>query len=179
LLQYGRIKNAYNSLSAKVQNLKNEEGDLKERLNDCRTVIARMADIHKFGLERFTTSMETLTIASVNKINYTTNTSIKSMQTNEQQIKRTGENVITKLQNLETKVAEQFDLLQKIGGTFEFSPLIKAARGQDVGANELKSATIRAIDIMISRLDGMENGITIDRLTQARNSLKSEYLLFN
>ncbi|HEY7571475.1 MAG TPA: hypothetical protein VH796_08900 [Nitrososphaeraceae archaeon] len=179
LLKYGQIRNAYNSLSTNVQNLKAEEDDLKKRLNNRRNAIARMDDIHKLVLEQFTASMETLTITSVNKINYTTNTSIKSMQNHEQQIKLTGENVITTLQNLERKVAEQFDLLQKIGSTFEFSPLIKAARGQEVDANDLKSATIRAIDIMISRLNGMENGITINRLGQARNSLKSECLLFN
>jgi hypothetical protein len=70
-------------------------------------------------------------------------------------------------------------MLRKIGSSLEFSPLIKATRGQYVDADELKHPVIRAIDIMISRLDSITNSVTKNELEKARNSLQSESLIFS
>jgi hypothetical protein len=73
--------------------------------------------------------------------------------------------------------AKQLDLFHKIGSSAEFEPLIKAARGQYIDPDELKYPVIRAIDIMISRLNSIANNLTKNKLEQARNSLQSECLI--
>jgi hypothetical protein len=50
---------------------------------------------------------------------------------------------------LNSIILNQFDQIQSLSGFVEFGPLVKAAKGQTVPKNELKSAVIKAIDILI------------------------------
>jgi len=68
-------------------------------------------------------------------------------------------------------------LFQKIGATAEFSPLVKAARGQYVDREELKVSVIRAMGIMRSRLNYMLNSRTQNKLQEAIEELESEILV--
>ena len=62
------------------------------------------------------------------------------------------------LQTLDANTRQQLDLFQKIGVAAEFSPLIKAGRGQYVDLDELKGTVIRAMGIMHSKLNNTVNG---------------------
>jgi hypothetical protein len=63
-----------------------------------------------------------------------------------------------------------------IGASAEFSPLIKAARGEIVDLYELKTSVIRALGIMSSRLDNIEHRLAKDTINKAINTLQSEWL---
>lgn len=54
---------------------------------------------------------------------------------------------------LNVVIKQQQDVIQKNGLLGEFGPLIKAARGETVSAEELRLAVVRALDLMISRID--------------------------
>jgi hypothetical protein len=60
-----------------------------------------------------------------------------------------SEQTVKSLQTLDANTKQQLDLFQKIGATAEFSPLVKAARGQYVDREELKVSVIRAMGICI------------------------------
>jgi hypothetical protein len=57
---------------------------------------------------------------------------------------------------LNSIILNQFDQIQSVSGFVEFGPLVKAAKGQTVPKNELKSAVIKAIDILISKIDSTD-----------------------
>lgn len=88
-----------------------------------------------------------------------------------------AEQAVKNIQTLDTNTKQQMDLFQKIGATAEFSPLIKAARGQYVDLEELKGSVIRAMGIMHSKLNYMLNNGTNDALQKAIESLESEILV--
>jgi hypothetical protein len=62
------------------------------------------------------------------------------------------------------------DLLQS------FSPLIKAARGEIVDINELKTSVIRVLGIMSSRLDNIRYRSAKEIIDKAINILQLEWL---
>ena len=43
-----------------------------------------------------------------------------------------------------------------MSGFVEFGPLVKAAKGEIVSINQLKNALIKAIDILISKIDSTD-----------------------
>ena len=67
-------------------------------------------------------------------------------------------------------------MYQKIGSPAEFSPLIKAARGEIVDIDELRISVIRALGIMTSRLDNIMHRVAKDTLEKTINILQSEFL---
>lgn len=183
LLEYGNIKSAYNSIYAKMQSLKSEAEDLDRKNNEHRKMMGTITDIiagiMQDRLQQFTQAIETIFRTAEDGLGCSTNSSIKKMQNTEQQLVYTGERAKGIVQSLELELAKQWDLFHKIGSSAEFYPLIKAARGQSIDPDELKYSVIRAIDIMISRLNYIANSVTKNRLEQARNSLQSECLIFS
>ena len=59
----------------------------------------------------------------------------------------------------------QFDQIQSVSGFVEFSPLVKAARGQNVPKNQLKYAVVKAIEILI-KSDPTDRSISTLKATQ-------------
>ncbi|MGH9995192.1 MAG: hypothetical protein ACRD4J_08150 [Nitrososphaeraceae archaeon] len=101
----------------------------------------------------------------------------ESLRTVKQQSLSIAKQTVKSLQTLEANTKQQLDLFQKIGATAEFSPLIKAARGQYVDLEELKVSVIRAMGIMHSRLNCMLNSRTQNKLQEAIEELESEILV--
>ncbi len=100
-----------------------------------------------------------------------------SLRTVKQQSLSIAEQTAKGLQTLDANTKQQLDLFQKIGATAEFSPLVKAARGQYVDPEELKVSVIRAMGIMHSRLKYMLNSRTQNKLQEAIEELESEILV--
>jgi len=57
---------------------------------------------------------------------------------------------------LNSIILNQFDQIQAVSGFVEFGPLVKAAKGEIVSINQLKNALIKAIDILISKIDSTD-----------------------
>jgi len=57
---------------------------------------------------------------------------------------------------LNSIILNQFDQIQAVSGFAEFGPLVKAAKGEIVSINQLKNALIKAIDILISKIDSTD-----------------------
>ena len=51
---------------------------------------------------------------------------------------------------LNSTILAQLEQIQQVSSFVEFGPLVKAAKGQKVPINQLKSAVIKALDILIS-----------------------------
>ncbi len=111
------------------------------------------------------------------KISESNKTTDKSLQIMKHQSFSIAEQVAKSLQTIDTNTKQQMDLFQKIGAAAEFSPLIKAARGQYVDLDELKGSVIRAMGIMHSRLNNTLNGGTMDTLHKAIENLESDLLV--
>ena len=111
------------------------------------------------------------------KISESNKTTDKSLQIMKHQSLSIAEQVAKSLQTIDTNTKQQMDLFQKIGAAAEFSPLIKAARGQYVDLDELKGSVIRAMGIMHSRLNNTLNGGTKDTLHKAIENLESDILV--
>jgi hypothetical protein len=113
------------------------------------------------------------------KINGSKKAADQSLLSVKQQSLSIAEQAVNSLQTLDAEVRQQLDLFQKIGASAEFSPLIKAARGQYVDLDELRTSVIRAMGIMHSRLKYIQNNGTKDLLQKAIESLESELLIPN
>ena len=183
LLEYGNIKSAYYSIHAKVQSLKSEAQDLDRKNDEHRKMIGTITNIiigiMQGNLQQFKQAIQNIFHTAEDGLNCSTNSSIKKMQNTEQQLINTGERAKGMVQSLELELNKQLDMFHKIGSSAEFSPLIKAARGQFVDPDELKLPIIRAIDIMISKLNSIASSVTKNKLEQARDSLQSECLIFS
>jgi hypothetical protein len=183
LLEYGNLKSAYYSIHAKVQSLKSEAEDLDRKNDEHRKMIGTITNIiigiMQGNLQQFKQAIQNIFHTAEDGLNCSTNSSIKKMQNTEQQLVNTGERAKGIVQSLELELNKQLDMFHKIGSSAEFSPLIKAARGQFVDPDELKLPIIRAIDIMISKLNSIASSVTKNKLEQARDSLQSECLIFS
>lgn len=67
---------------------------------------------------------------------------------------------------LNSIILMQFDQIQQVSGFVEFGPLVKAAKGQQVPINQLKSGVIKAIDILITS-DSTDCSTTILKTTKS------------
>ena len=179
LLEYGNIKSAYDSIYTKVQTLKSEEKGLVLKIDQHQKMIDVISGIMKDGLQQFTQTIQTMSHTTEDGLNRATASSIEKIQKTEQQLVRVGEGAKGIVQSLNDEVDKQLDLFRKIGSSAEFAPLIKAARGQYIDPDELKFAVIRAIDIMMSRLNSIANSVTKNKLEQAKSSLQSECVIFS
>lgn len=138
-----------------------------------------MTGIMQDRLQQFTLALQTISHTTEDGLNRAITSSMEKIQNTEQQLVYTGEKAKGIVQSLNLELVKQFDLFHKIGSSAEFAPLIKAARGQYIGPDELKFPVIRALDIMISRLNSTSYGATKNKLEQARDSLQSECLIFS
>lgn len=111
------------------------------------------------------------------KISVSNKTTDESLQMMKHQSLSIAEQEAKSLQTIDTNTKQQIDLFQKIGAAAEFSPLIKAARGQYVELDELKGSVIRAMGIMHSRLNNTLNGGTKYALHKAIENLESDLLV--
>jgi len=179
LLEYGNIKSAYFSVYAKVQSLKSEAEDLDKKNDQHRKTIDLVSGIMQDRLQQFTQAIQTISHTAEDGFSSSTNSSIKKMQNTEEQLVNTGERTKRIAQSFELELNRQFDMFGKIGSLAEFSPLIKAARGQSTDPDGLKYSVIIAIDIMISRLNSITNADTKKKLEEAEDSLRSACLIFN
>lgn len=62
-------------------------------------------------------------------------------------------------------ILNQFDQMQAVSTSIDFGPLVKAARGETVPKNELKSAVIKAIDILMGNdpTDHLNSALNVAR----------------
>ena len=111
------------------------------------------------------------------KINKSKKTTDESLQSMEQKSLYIAERAVNGLQTLDATTKQELDLFHKIGAAAEFSPLIKAARGQYVDIDELKGSVIRAMGLMHSRMSSTLNKGTKDALQEMIEHLESEILV--
>lgn len=71
-------------------------------------------------------------------------------------------------------VMAQFAQIQNVSRFIEFDPLVKAAKGEVVPINQLKNALIKAIDILISKIDSTDRSTSALKTT--RHLLQSDVL---
>ncbi|MDF2768105.1 MAG: hypothetical protein K0S91_940, partial [Nitrososphaeraceae archaeon] len=102
--------------------------------------------------------------------------SIQTIQNIKEQSLAIGKQSKIGLQFVNAEVNKQLEIFQMIGASAEFSPLIKAARGEIVDINELRISVIRALGIMTSRLDNIMYRAAKDIIDKAINILQSEWL---
>jgi hypothetical protein len=182
----GRIASMNEQLQKSQQNLHHislEYAQKKNVLDILTELIGTITDtiigIMQDNLQQFKQAIQNIFHTAEDGLNCSTNFSIKKMQNTELQLVNTGERAKGIVQSLELELNKQLDMFHKIGSSAEFSPLIKAARGQFVDPDELKLPVIRAIDIMISKLNSIASSVTKNKLEQARDSLQSECLIFS
>ncbi|HEX2067526.1 MAG TPA: hypothetical protein VHF08_02380 [Nitrososphaeraceae archaeon] len=109
------------------------------------------------------------------------NTSTQNLQAIQLQTLQTVKEADTIIKSLNNEVKTQFEEIQKLGSSQEFSALIRAAKGDNsVNIEELKYAGIKTIDIIMSRLsDDYNNNNSSNKeikesLERARTSLQSK-----
>jgi hypothetical protein len=109
------------------------------------------------------------------------NTSTQNLQAIQLQTLQTVKEADTIIKSLNNKVKTQFEEIQKLGSSQEFSALIRAAKGDNsVNIEELKYAGIKTIDIIMSRLsdddynNNSSNKEIKESLELARISLQSK-----
>ena len=155
LVKYGTISGAYNNIAAKVDSLTSESNALTKKVDGLREEQRKISDVIEFQLGEVTKAIQTFLDNLGSHINEVSKTSIQTIKNIKEQSLAIGEQSKIGLQSISEKVKQQLDLYQEIGSPAEFSPLIKAARGEIVDINELRISVIRALGIMSSRLDNI------------------------
>lgn len=177
LLQYSGLVNARKQLESIVKALRLEKeqltigvkvlkGEAKEISLRIKLEVSHVSKI----IQVFLNDLE----AKISETNKTTDMSLRTVK---QQSLYIADQVAKGLQTLDANTRQLLDLSQKIGAAAEFSPLIKAGRGQYVDLDELKGSVIRAMGIMHSRLNHMLNSRTQNKLQEAIEELESEILV--
>ena len=103
--------------------------------------------------------------------------STQNLQAIQLQTLQTVKETDTIIKSFNNEVKTQFEEIQKLGSSQEFSALIRAAKGDNsVNLEELKYAGIKTIDIIMSRLsdDNSSNRGIKESLERARISLQSK-----
>src|SRR5918994_5390340 len=176
LVKYGTIIGAYNNIAAKVDSLTSEYNALTKKVEGLREEQRRISDVIEFRLGKCTKAIETFLNNLDSHINEVSKTSIQTIKNVKEQSLVIGEQSKIGLQFVNEKVKQQLDLYQEIGSPAEFSPLIKAARGEIVDIDELRISVIRALGIMTSRLDNIMHRAAKDTVEKTINILQSEFL---
>jgi hypothetical protein len=156
------LTSEYNALTKKVEGLREEQRKIS---NDIE---------FQFGM--CTKAIETFLNNLDSHINEVSKTSIQTIKNIKEQSLVISEQSKIGLQFVNTEVNKQLEIFQMIGASAEFSPLIKAARGEIVDINELRTSVIRALGIMTSRLDNIMYKEAKDIIDKAINILQSEWL---
>jgi hypothetical protein len=176
LVKYGTIIGAHNDIAAKVVSLTSECNALTKKIEGLRNEQRRISDVIEFQLGKCTKAIETFLHNLDNHINEVSKTSIQAIKNVKEQSLAIGDQSKMGLQSISQKVKQQLDLYQEIGSPAEFSPLIKAARGEIVDINELKTSVIRVLGIMSSRLDNIRYRSAKEIIDNAINILQLEWL---
>jgi hypothetical protein len=177
LLQYGGLVNAKTHLESKVKSLSLENEKLSAKVQVLREEGKKISLSIGFDMSHGRKIVQTFLKDLEAKISESNKTTDKSLQVMKNQSLSIAEQVAKSLQTIDINTKQQMDLFQKIGAAAEFSPLIKAARGQYVDLDELKGSVIRAMGIMHSRLNNTLNGGTKDTLHKAIENLESDLLV--
>ena len=175
LVKYGTIIGAYNNIAAKVDSLTCEYNALTKKVEGLREEERRISDLLEFRLGEATKVIQTFLQNLNSHIKETSKASIQTIQNIKEQSLAIGEQSKIGLQFVNAEVNKQLEIFQMIGASAEFSPLIKAARGEIVDINELRISVIRALGIMTSRLDNIEYRFAKDIIDKAINILQSEW----
>ena len=176
LVKYGTISGAYNNIAAKVDALTSESNALTKKVEGLREEQRRISDVIEFQLGKCTKAIETFLNNIDSHINEVSKTSIQTIKNTKEQSLVIGEQSKIGLQFVNAEVNKQLEIFQMIGASAEFSPLIKAARGEIVDINELRTSVIRALGIMTSRLDNIMYRAAKDIIDKAINILQSGWL---
>ena len=176
LVKYGTISGAYNNIAAKVDALTSESNALTKKVEGLREKQRRISDLLEFQSGEATKAIQTFLQNLDSQIKDASKTSIQTIQNMKEQSLAIGKQSKIGLQFVNAEVNKQLKIFQMIGASAEFSPLIKAARGEIVNINELKISVIRALGIMTSRLDNIEYRFAKDIIDKAINILQSEWL---
>ena len=176
LVKYVTIIGAYNNIAAKVDSLTSESNALIKKVEGLREEQRKISDVIEFQLRKCTKAIETFLNNLDSHINAVSKTSIQTIQYIKEQSLAIGEQSKIGLQFVNAEVNKQLEIFQMIGASAEFSPLIKAARGEIVDINELRISVIRALGIMTSRLDNIMYRAAKDIIDKAINILQSEWL---
>lgn len=177
LLQYGGQVNARTQLESIVKALRLEEERLTDRVKVLKEETNKISLSIKFEVSHGTKLIQIFLKHLEAMIAESNKASEESLRSVKQQSSSIAEQTVKSLQTLDANTKQQLDLFQKIGATAEFSPLVKAARGQYVDPEELKVSVIRAMGIMHSRLKYMLNSRTQNKLQEAIEELESEILV--
>jgi hypothetical protein len=177
LLQYGSLVNARTQLESIVKALRLEKEQLTVRVKVLKEEAKEISLRMKFEVSHGSKIIQVFLNDLETKISETNKTTDTFLRTVKQQSLYIADQVAKGLQTLDINTRQQLDLFQKIGAAAEFSPLIKAGRGQYVDLDELKGSVIRAMGIMHSKLNNTVNDRTKDSLQQAIVSLESNILL--
>jgi uncharacterized protein (UPF0335 family) len=175
LVKYRTISGAYNNIAAKVDSLTSESNALTKKVEGLREEQRKISDVIEFQLGKCTKAIGTFLNNLDSHINEVSKTSIQTIKNIKEQSLAIGEQSKIGLQFVNAEVNKQLEIFQMIGASAEFSPLIKAARGEIVDVDELKTSVIRALGIMTSRLDNIENRFAKDIIDKAINILQSEF----
>lgn len=176
LVKYGTIIGAHNDIAAKVVSLTSECNALTKKIEGLRNEQRRISDVIEFQLGKCTKAIETFLHNLDNHIKEVSKTSIQAIKNVKEQSLIIGDQSKMGLQSISQKVKQQLDLYEEIGSPAEFSPLIKAARGEIVDINELKTSVIRVLGIMSSRLDNIRYRSAKEIIDKAINILQLEWL---
>jgi DNA repair exonuclease SbcCD ATPase subunit len=176
LVKYGTVVSAYNDIAAKVVSLTSEYNALSKKIEGLREEERRISDLLEFQLGEVTKMIQTFLQNLDSQIKNSSKTSIQTIQDIKEQSLVIGEQSKIGLQSIIEKVKQQLDLYQEIGSPAEFSSLIKAARGEIVDINELKTSVIRVLGIMSSRLDNIMHRVAKEKIDDTINILQSVWL---
>lgn len=177
LLQYGGLVNAKTQIESIVKALRLEEEHLTYRVKVLKEDAKKISLSIKFEVSHGSKIIQIFLKDLEAKIAESNKATEGSLRTLKQQSLSIAEQTVKNLQTLDANTKQQLDLFQKIGATAEFSPLVKAARGQYVDLEELKVSVIRAIGIMHSRLNYILNSRTQSKLQEAIEELESEIIV--
>jgi outer membrane murein-binding lipoprotein Lpp len=176
LVKYGTISGAYNNIAAKVDSLTSEYNALTKKVEGLREEQRRISDLLEFQSGEAMKAIQTFLQNLDSQIKDASKASIQTIQNIKEQSLAIGKQSKIGLQFVNAEVNKQLEIFQMIGASAEFSPLIKAARGEIVELNELRISVIRALGIMTSRLDNIENRLAKDIIDNAINILQSEFI---
>ena len=175
LVKYRTISGAYNNIAAKVDSLTSESNALTKKVEGLREEQRKISDLLEFQSGEAMKAIQTFLQNLDSQIKDASKASIQTIQNIKEQSLAIGKQSKIGLQFVNAEVNKQLEIFQMIGASAEFSPLIKAARGEIVDINELRISVIRALGIMTSRLDNIENRFAKDIIDKAINILQSEW----
>ena len=177
LLLYGDLVNAKSQLETLVNALRLEKEQLTAKVKVLKQEAEEISLKMKFEVSHVSKLIQMFLTNLKANIAESSKATEACLRTVKEQSLSISDQTVKSLQTIDANTRQQFDLVQKVGATAEFSPLVKAARGQYVDLDELKISVIRAMGIMCSRLNNMMNGGTRNKLQEAIEGLESEILI--